>query len=361
MNSNFALSKFYSTSIQNPIYNLNVIHKFILFLSVSQIWTALCFAELRAGGWEWKFGGEGGYFHAGDHYDSQRIKYISALSGYARYNYSEEGNSYLFQVRLRPELYGPQSNNYTINSSAAGQYLHRWNEFDLSAGMTVRRQNYHLHSDRLYVNMFQFFASASWYFRPNVSAEVGGQYNNALVSGNAKNTNSARSVSLRVRYALSSYGSFSAGVLVENFYAHTNDILFTSKANRGWRIGPDLNYEYSRNWMISFHYLPSKRFSHTSNEVHTEHEINIVAGKNITAQWSIFMLADYYIRDIDSSAGNPVYTQTNYENRIHAKLVYSWKKEYSVYFKLAYSKNELIHEKITLSGTQASVGFEIQK
>ncbi|MBL7959542.1 hypothetical protein JNL27_04810 [bacterium] len=338
-----------------------MIQKKVLFVIIAQVWSILVSTELHAGGWEWKLGTEGGYFQAEEDLNSSKIKYIAALSGSARYNRTFGMNSYLLQFRLRPELYGPQRNNYTINASAAGQYLRKWGDFDLSTGMTVRKQNYHLHSDRLDISTFQMFGSVSWFFAKKFSSELEGRYDNAVLSGNARNIISSWSASPKLRFLFSNYGSVSAGMLVESFSAHTNDVFFTSRSSTGWRLGPEFAIDYSRNWLISIHYLPSKRFYNSSNEAHMEQEINIVAGKDISAHWSVFILADYYFRDIDSSASRVVYTHTNYENRIHAKLVYSWKKCYAAYFKLAYTKNELINEKIAWSGTQVSVGIEIQK
>ena len=328
---------------------------------IAHLWILAVFSELHAGGWEWKLGAEGGYFQAGEDRNSSKIKYIGSLSGSARYDRSYGQNSFLLQVRLRPEIYGPQGNNFTVNASAAGQYLRRWGDFDLSTGMTVRKQNYHLHSDRLDINMLQLFGSVSWYFVKKFSSEFEVRYNDAVLKGNARNTVSSWSAAPRLHFLYSNYGNVWGGILVESFSAHTNDVLFTARTNRGWRLGPEFGFDYSRNWLISVHYLPSKRFYNQSNESHSEHEINFVAGKDISAHWSVFLLADYYFRNTDSSASGLIYMQTNYENRLHAKLVYNWAKEYSVYFKLAYTKDELISEKIKWSGTQASIGFEIRK
>lgn len=283
------------------------------------------------------------------------------MSGSVRFNHTHEKNSYLFQFRLRPEIYGPEGNNYSINASATAQYQRRWGEVDINAGILTGFQNYQLHSNDLDINTFQLFASASRYFHTRISAGIDGVYNKLILSGNVKNTISSWLVIPKTRYFMSDFANVSAGILLESYRAHTDDVMFTTRSNKGWRFGPELNYEYSKNWLIRAKYLPSKRFSNSKTEAHIEHEINIVVGKNLTTHWSIFMLADYYISANDSSAQNIVYTQTNYENRIHTKLVYSWKKSYSVYLKLAYTKNELIYKKITLSGTQASVGIEIQK
>ncbi|KAB2877999.1 hypothetical protein F9K33_14770 [bacterium] len=331
--------------------------RLIFFLA----WSVVLFPELRAGGWDWKAGTEGGYFRAGEENNSKSIKYIGAFSGSVRFDHVYDKNAYLIQFRLRPEVYGPQGNNYSINASATGQYQRRWGDIDINAGISARMQNYQLHSNRLNINTFQLFTSTNRYIHTRISAGIDGVYNKVVLSGIAKNTISSWSVIPKTRYFMSDFANVSAGILLESYRAHTDDVMFTTRSNKGWRFGPELSYEYSKNWLIRTKYLPSKRFSNSKTEAHIEHEINIVVGKNLTTHWSIFMLADYYISANDSSAQNVVYTQTNYENRIHAKLVYNWKKSYSVYVKLAYTKNELIYENVTLSGMQASVGIEIQK
>ncbi|MBL7995512.1 hypothetical protein JNM05_09070 [bacterium] len=316
---------------------------------------------LRAGGWEWKAGTEGGYFRTGDEDISGKIKYIGAISGSLRFDHTYDRSSCLFQIRLRPEVYGPQGNNYSINASATGQYQRRWGDFEINAGIASRIQKYQLHSNRLDINTFQLLASANRYFRTRMSIGIDAVYNKVVLMNHTKNRISAWSVIPKANYFLSDFTSMSAGILMESYWAQTKDIILTTRSNRGWRFGPELNFEYSKSWLIRTKYLPSKRFFSSINEAQVEHEINIVFGKKLTTHWSIFMLADYYFSANDSSVQNVVYTQTNYENRIHAKLVYSWKKSYSVFVKMAYTKNELLYEKVTLSGTQASVGIEFQK
>ena len=361
MNGNFALSKFISTSFSERIEPQKVIYSILRLLILFQLGHALFIAELYAQLCEWKIGTEGGYFHAGGQYHSGQIKFVSAFPASVRFEQSSGPHIFLFNVRLRPEWYGPQKDNYNIQASAGFQYQYRWKEFDFGAGFQGRKQNYHLHTDPININTFQLSASASWLFKKNMTANIESGYMDAVVSGNVRNTVSTRSLSSGLQYFFPGYGSVSGYGYFEAFKAGTDDILTAVKAAKGWRVGPKIGLEYLRKWYITLHYLAAYRHIEYSNRVRPEHEINFVAGKNLTPRWSVFLLVDYYIRDLDSTAGDPVYTQTNYENRVHTKLVYSWKKNYAVYFKLAYSRNEFIYQQITLSGTQASLGFEIQK
>ena len=310
---------------------------------------------------EWKAGAEGGYFHAGGNYNSSRIKFVSALPVSARFEQPTGTHVFIFNARLRPEWYGPQKNNYNIQASAGFQYQRRWKEFDFGAGIQGRKQNYHIHTDPISIHTLQISASASWSFIKNMSAGVESGYIDAALTGDVKNTVLTKWVSPGLHYFFHGYGSLSVSGYVEAFEASTNDVLTNVRSVNGWRAGPKIGLEYLRKNYITLNYLLAQRRFERSNKFHPEHEINFVAGKNLTQNWSVFILADYYIRDIESTAGDPVYSQTNYENRIHAKLVYNWKKDYSIFVKMAYSKNEFIHQKISLSGTQVSLGFEIQK
>lgn len=310
---------------------------------------------------EWKTGIEGGYFHAGGNYNSSRIKFVSAIPASVRFERPVGPHVFILNARLRPEWYGPQMDNYNIQAAAGFQYQRKWKEFDFGAGFQGRKQNYHIHTDPIVINTFQLSVSASWSFMKNMSAGVESGYNDAALNGDVKNTVLTKWVSPGLHYFFHGYGSLSVCGYVEGFKAGTNDVLTNVRSVKGWRAGPKIGLEYLRKNYITLNYLLAQRRFESSNEFHPEHEINFVAGKNLTTNWSVFILVDYYVRDLDSTAGDPVYSQTNYENRIHAKLVYNWRKDCSVFVKLAYSKNEFIHQKITLSGTQVSFGFEIQK
>lgn len=283
------------------------------------------------------------------------------MTGSVLFNRIRDQDTYMLQFRLRPEIYGPHKDNYTLSSSFTAQYQRRWSSFDFNVGGTIRKQYYSVYSDRLDVDMAQVFSSVAWRLMKNISGEIEGRYNKASIDADVQNTVSSVSVSPRALISFSKYAIISAGSLFEHYSATTNDTLFIDRSIKGWRLGPELNFEYTKNLLVNIHYLPSRRYTKRSSASHTEHEIHMVAGKNLNAKWSVFILADYYIRDVDSASNVFFYTQTNYENRINVKLAYSWKGDYSVYFKLVYLNNELIREKSNLSGTQAILGFEIQK
>lgn len=329
-------------------------HIFLLF-------TLIGLTELHAGGWEWKWGAEGGYFDARGDYNTERIRYMTALSGSANYQISQGSNTYLLNLRLRPEWYGPQSGNYALHASGSIQYRRRWKILDLSSGVQMRKQDYHLRSGSLDLYSGQIFGLVSWPFLRVVSAELETRYGKAEASGDFKSAIRTLTVLPGVKYYFSRYGSLSGNALIESFETSTDDLFSSAKTAHGWRLGPQMIFEYSRHWLVNLQYLAVNRFYENSRKDHIEQEINFVAGKNLTPHWSVFILADYYIRKADSTSGDPVNAQTNYENRIHAKLSYAWSADTSVYLKLAYSRNELPYQKVTLSGTQICLGLEFRK
>jgi hypothetical protein len=336
---------------------MNCLFRFYFFALI----TLLFRHELHAGGWEWKGSAEGGYFDARGDYNTERIRYLTALSGSAKFNLVQGSNTYLLNLRLRPEWYGPQSANYMINVSGAFQYQRTWKLLELNAGVQLRRQHYHLDSGNVNLQSEQLFGIVSWPFTGEASIDVEIRYGRAEVSGESKSKIHTLTFLPGLKYFYSRFGSLSGNALVESFKTSSNDPFSSNKIAHGWRAGPQLIFEYSRNWLINLQYLFADRMYEKSDKHHIEQEINLVIGKNLTPKWSLFILADYYFRKADSTSGDPVNAQTDYENRVHAKLVYSWASNKSVYMKLAYSRNELPFQNITLSGSQIALGIEVKK
>ena len=359
MNSIFARSKFYRAP-STDVKQRSVMNNFFRCSILAMI-GLIGVHELHAGGWEWKGSTEGGYFDARGDYSAERIRYFAALSGSAKFDLVQGHNTYLLHLRFRPEWYGPQSGNYMINGSGAFQYRRTWKLLELNAGVQLRRQNYHLDSGNVNLQSEQLFGLVSWPFNGEASFDLEIRYGRAEASGESKSQIYTLTFLPGLKYFYSRFGSLSGNALVESFKTSSDDPFSSKKIAHGWRAGPQLIFEYSRNWLINLQYLFADRMYEKSDKHHIEQEINLVVGKKLTPEWSLFILADYYIRKADSTSGDPVNAQTDYENRVHAKLAYSWASNKSVYMKLAYSRNELPFLNIKLSGTQIALGIEFRK
>ncbi len=333
-----------------------------MFGIIILILVLVCSGEVRAGGWEWKLGAEGGYFNAQGDYDARRIRYATALSASAKSDWTKGPHFLNFNGRVRPEWYGPQSDNYIINASAGIQYRRTFRRLVLDAGLQLRNKDYHLHSGRLSVNTTQIFGLATWSATARTSAELEGRYAQANASGEPDYKIFTRSLLPGVKFSFSRYGNLSCAGLLESFETRTDNSFITSRSARGWRWGSQWSFEYTRYGLINLQYLAADRTYEHSDKHRIEQEAHVIAGKNLSPHWSLFVLADYYyIAGTDSTSGDPLHAQASYENRVHAKLAYLADSGYEYYFKAAYSRNELLQQNITLSGFQISVGIEIRK
>ena len=325
---------------------------FLFFVSL------LLSTRLLAGGFDWRLSGETGYFHAKS---NPSLNSLSALTGSLGYRSGTAGQTWSIQLRVRPELF--DADNRMISASAGALYKRTWSDWQLAGLLGARQQSYLLEDADLTVRSFQVqgvltFTGGHW-----VWVETEGRRLWGSSEAESRNELVSNTGFLRGRVFYSKRGSISAGGFSERFYANTNDVLTVPDANRGWRNGLEFRLDYTKSVVVNLQYLVSWRTSRWTRGRSTEHEINLVFGRNFGSRWSVFVLADYTIRKLNRSnqvTRNLLYTNSNYDNRIYVKGGYDINSTQNVFLKVSYLRNELIQEQTRLSGTQVAIGYEIR-
>jgi hypothetical protein len=153
---------------------------------------------------------------------------------------------------------------------------------------------------------------------------------------------------------------FGYGIYTEHFVLSNS---FEDMKNEGWRIGPHINFNYLKSFLINFDYRFLFHLSEITKSPSYEHWIRFVAGKLLTEKWSVFFMTDYYFRKytIGKNLNNPyisLYTPINEDNRIYLKLAYSLLDFLEAYVKTGYFRENL-YNNYSFDGWNFLVGLEI--
>ena len=156
------------------------------------------------------------------------------------------------------------------------------------------------------------------------------------------------------------------GIYTEKFSIQNDLINLKHKinSNKGWRYGPEMSLNYLKNFILKFEYRFLFYDSQFTTYPSTEQWIRLVGGKIISKKWSIFLLVDYYYHSFKKTVNNndneyPLYTPTNFENRIYGKLGYDVSDKLEIYLKPGYFKENLFSDKYSFEGWDLLIGFEI--
>jgi len=186
------------------------------------------------------------------------------------------------------------------------------------------------------------------------------------IKGNEKYKLDLFFADLKLISPVSSSIKFGYGFYFERFFIR-NEIdrqnILTTNRNDGIRLGPQLNINYIRDFIINIDYRMLVHESDFIEYFSYEHWIRAVAGKIFFNYWSIFLLVDYnsyhFKKNEDYIEGiTPLYTPLNLENRIYLKIAYELSNNFELYTKGGYFKDNLYEDTFSLEGWNALIGIE---
>jgi len=314
---------------------------------------------LRAGDHDWKVGLETGYFRPGHDLRNDRVNLITLANLQFRQRFVSSSDAFVFQVRFRPEWYGPKRDNYTLAGSLDGQYQKKWDRMSAGAVALIRRNAYYTKYTDVVTNAFSFRPSVMRRLGISTSIEVGVPLSFLLTRTQTETELKLIGPYMRLHYSSSPDRRMFLGIQGEWFSARNQDDLLANR-NDGHRFGVELNSEWLRPVFVTINY---KLFRHSSELTRSswEHEIEFVVGKRLDTRWSVFALLDYYRRHVRTSSGltsTLLFTNTNNERRASMKIVYAVSRHLDVSAKAGYQRNELVYDSVVWSGLQLSAGLE---
>lgn len=309
---------------------------------------------------------ETGYYNStGDGLTEQEDVQIK-LDGQLTYAYKRQKQNASVHLRVRPELFGLKDQLRSMRFKAFGSYSYDFDNF--VGGINITSQRHLFSGKNLEINYESFLllgdASFEVFNNTPAVASLGYAYHSLSAEEQALDL---IFLDTKLNRVINSYLQFSYGAYGEKFVVRgltrNNNILQKDK-NSGWRLGPKANVSYVRNFIFNFEYRFLLHGSQLTAFPSYENLLRVVTGKIFGERWSVFLLADYYLRkfktkDFTLTENNLLYTPMNLENRIYLKLGYEINQSTEIFFKSGYFNESLYKNNLSIKGWNGTIGVEV--
>jgi hypothetical protein len=333
---------------------------FFIFIAIP----SLMLAQLS-----WKLNLGGGYYTSQGAAQLNNKDFLLQLDGDLGYLYKKKNKMLAFAVRVRPELYGFSNQFKVLKFRGKGSYLHKGNTYDWGIHFVNHRFVYSGLSIEQKYNNLLLQSNLQWFRDPRTYYNISAAY--AYQSTDYYGDLHLDLIFLDgTRYKMHNrYFKVGYGLYLERFYIkHDMNLSYTfeKKSNSGWRVGPLISINYLKNFYIKFDYRFLFHFSEMTNYPSYEQRVRLVTGIIFFTDWSLFIIADYYTRNLTHKESEPeqvalLYTPINLENRIYLKVSYNLENDIELYSKFGYFKENLFYYDQNLNGWSGVIGIEISK
>lgn len=287
-----------------------------------------------------------------------------ALEGKLGYRYKKNDTELIADLKMRPEFYTLKKELTTFVFRANGDFVRHEEDFDW--GLNIKRQFNNVSGTEFKLNydIFSLQGNALFYWIEDFpisflfgyayqSIDSGTDQNHDIVFFEGK-VNSFPGSYLRAGY----------GFYVERFTIQgetITDFVKTKENIPGYRLGPELEIYYLKDFVINGQYRLLLHISDKVNSPSYEHSIRMIAGKLMSNGFSVFLLADYCLRDIKRKDNDEqikiLYSPFNLENQISLKVGYDLSDKIELYIKGSYFRNDLVYKDYTFEGGNLLVGI----
>ncbi len=316
---------------------------------------------------DWRVNSEIGLFRSSGDGVLKKEGLLTRLDGSLRYKYEADTRNASVSLRVRPEFYSFDNPVNSIKLKAEGSYYQVEENFNW--GLNISRQRNFFNDDvvDLTYDVFTLVGSASWFYFDDMPFNILTGYAYQVIKGNEEYNLDLLFVDCKLLRTLSSDIKLGYGLYLERFFVE-NEIrlvnVLSGNENKGWRIGPQISFNYLKNIILNIDYRLLIHESNYTEYFSYEHWIRVIAGKIFFSDWSAFLLVDYNSFFFNKTENyvegtTPLYTPLNLENRIYLKIAYELSDNIELYTKSGYFKDNLYEDKFSLEGWNAMIGIEL--
>lgn len=315
----------------------------------------------------WNIYTEGGFFNSKNITYSQPDNLLFRMDGNVNYFYSENDVSASAKIRIRPEFYGFDNSFRSLKFKASGDYYEKQESMGWGINLTGQKNFFQSSGTNFNYSVFFLAINSDWYeFEDHsISAQFGYAYQTA--SENIEQNLDLLFFDMKIIKSLFLNNNSSLGFYIERFTIDNKYLSqFTNSlvTNKGWRYGPQISFDYLEHVLVSLEYRFLFHSSQVTKYPSYEHWIRFIAGKIFSERWSMFLLADYFIRRFSLKEEKPtelflVYNPIDNENKINVKLAYEIKNGFEVYMKSGYFKENFFDQRFNFEGWNLLLGLEI--
>jgi len=294
---------------------------------------------------------------------TERTSTIHKLFGNITYKYNNENKNASISLKVRPQFF--KSDFHSIKYGFDGIFVHKFKNFLWRPSFSLSQYNLNfsllntLYNTFAFVNQFEFSGGDNF----TIEAKLGYSYQDI------NDVNTIKSdfffVNPILNKNIDNYSYLGFGLYVQKFATESElSNNFSGLKSTGWKYGPNIKLHYLRKFLFNVEY---KFLIHNSNSTvypSYEHNINLLSGTVVNKNLSIFLLVEFnFVRtkvkpDVEEKC--PIYFfPTQNENKVYIKTSYRLKKNFSIYAKLGYFRENFYLDDFKLDGLNFLLGIQL--
>ena len=278
------------------------------------------------------------------------------LTGQLKLNYSIKENfrKASLEVMALPEFFGTGNSVKSLKLKVEAEYSEVLN--NISWGVSLLKKNYFYTGLGIKNNFDIYFLHSYIDWKIDhlpLKTSVGLAYQD--ISGTYSQLSDLIYLDHRFFHYFSPFTNLNYGIYVERFS------LSSSAKNSGWRYGPVFSLNHLRDFVFNLQLRFILHSSEITSKFSHESIIRLIAGKILTRELSLFILADYSWRNLNYNVESDIlpYSLIDSENNINLKLTYSLNSSSEIYLKSGYFNQDYLDRDLSLKGWNILAGFKI--
>ena len=305
---------------------------------------------------------ETGLFFKSTNTDFNNSANIYKLLGNIKFRTKYQNSESSISLKIRPEIFGDDS--YALKFGAQGDYVYRTNDLAWKTFITYQNFQYSLTDDKYNFSSFNIITGADFELSKSTPAQVFVGYSYQDIEFINNLSSDFIYLDAKVQNFVSNYSSVSYGVFFENYVSEgISNITSKPIEAKGWYYGPQISFNYLRNFLFNFGYKFLLISSSDLQNPSFEHRVNALGGMKVNEFISVFLYIDFYFRQAKqkrSETETLSLLPTKNENHITFKINYKFKNNFSVYIKSGYFRENVFSESKHLDGLNFLLGLELK-
>lgn len=322
----------------------------VIFIAGLVLFSGAAFCQLNS-----RLDLEAGYFNNHNPALKGEEDILLRAEGELSYNYPDAGNgSFNANLRLRPEWSGVETALRSVKMGAQAGYFYETEVLGLGFTAAAKRNLYNSYKPLITHDLLSLQGDVTYSLPSEVTLRLSPGYFRQIINFENRQTTDLLSLKLSAGNSLLGPVNGEEGIYAEFFTIRELPGKIAPQKESslpGWKIGPELNFTYSEESILTFQYHFLLVNSGSTKFPSYEQMVRFMAGIMPEENISVMLMADYFWHNIKvrksasyEEAATLNYSSLNYENRILLKIGYDVTEDVEVYLRTGYSKENLIND-----------------
>ncbi len=318
------------------------------------------------GQFHWRWSAESGFQNTVSFDNLHQDDIILRMDGKADYIYSDTDRDATAELKVRPELFGPDKQPYSFRYRFTTSFQEKWELY--TAGFSAFTQRYLLQSPSgtIYQDVFVLKGTTSYSPTDDVSFACDPGYASQKIDDGVRQTLDLYFLDVSGEKQLGSASVLLFGGYMERFTISNDQTNFLHPAqstNKGFRYGPRLGFRYEDDLIVSCNYRFLFHKSDFTHQPSYEHNCRLMSAVMLGERFSVLLLCDLYWRKFSYNVSPTgiwplIYLPFDSENKLRLKFGYDLSTNVELYINGGYQKERIIEQGDVFDSWNMVLGIE---